>query len=67
MFWSKNKKNRYTPANPSFAILKWGIKGYIFTWTCFPDDLVASIYKCTKYSDLELKTLKRNNRVISLN
>ena len=20
MFWSKNKKNRYTPANPSFAM-----------------------------------------------
>ena len=20
MFWNKNKKNRYTPANPSFAI-----------------------------------------------
>ena len=20
MFWSKNKKNRYTPANPSFSI-----------------------------------------------
>ena len=20
MFWSKNKKNRYTPANPSFAL-----------------------------------------------
>ena len=20
MFWSKNRKNRYTPANPSFAI-----------------------------------------------
>ena len=20
MFWSKNKENRYTPANPSFAI-----------------------------------------------
>ena len=20
MFWSKNKKNRYTPANPSFTI-----------------------------------------------
>ena len=29
MFWSKNKKNRYTPANPNFTI-------YI-TWTCFPD------------------------------
>ena len=21
MFWSKNKKNRYTPENPSFSIL----------------------------------------------
>ena len=30
MFWSRNKKNRYTPAYPSFAILKWGIMGYIF-------------------------------------
>ena len=28
MFWSKNKKNRYTPAYPSFAILKWGLRGY---------------------------------------
>ena len=28
MFWSKNKKNRYTPAYPSFAILKWGSRGY---------------------------------------
>ena len=24
MFWSKNKKNRYTPAYPSFTIQKWG-------------------------------------------
>ena len=29
MFWSKNKKNMYTPAYPSFAILKFGISGYI--------------------------------------
>ena len=29
MFWSKNKKNRYTPAYPSFAIYKWGLRGYI--------------------------------------
>ena len=29
MFWSKNKKNRYTPVYPSFAIKKWGIRGYI--------------------------------------
>ena len=28
MFWSKNKKNRYTPAYPSFAILNWGLRGY---------------------------------------
>ena len=28
MFWSKNKKNRYTPAYPSFTILKWGLMGY---------------------------------------
>ena len=27
MFRSKNKKNRYTPAYPSFAI-KWGIRGH---------------------------------------
>ena len=28
MFWSKNKKNRYTPANPSFTIKNWGLEGY---------------------------------------
>ena len=28
MFWSKNKKNRYTPAYPSFAIQRWGSTGY---------------------------------------
>ena len=28
MFWSKNKKNRYYPANPSFAIQNWGSRGY---------------------------------------
>ena len=39
MFWSKNKKNRYTPAYPSpFAIQKWGLRGYIAR-TCFPDGL----------------------------
>ena len=31
MFWSKNKKNRYTPTNPNFfSIKKWGFKGYTF-------------------------------------
>ena len=39
MFWSKNKKNGYTPANPSFAIyIKVGFKGVYITWTCFPDE-----------------------------
>ena len=28
IFWNKNKKNRYTPAYSSFAILKWGSRGY---------------------------------------
>ena len=32
MFWSKNEKNRYTPANPSFdiqfCIKRWGLWGY---------------------------------------
>ena len=31
MFWIKNKKFRYTPANPSFSIkTEWGLKGYTF-------------------------------------
>ena len=28
MFWSINKKNRHTPAYPSFTIQKWGLVGY---------------------------------------
>ena len=30
MFWSKNRKNRYIPAYPSFSIQKWGLRGYSF-------------------------------------
>ena len=37
MFWSKNKKNRYTPANPSFANIKVGFEGVHISRTCFPD------------------------------
>ena len=36
MFWSKNKKNIYTPANPSFY-MKVGFKGVYIARTCFPD------------------------------
>ena len=28
MFWSKNKKNSYTPAYPSFTVEKLGLRGY---------------------------------------
>ena len=40
MFWSKNKKNRYTPANPSFTTLyiKVGFKGVYIIRTCFRDE-----------------------------
>ena len=31
MFWSKNKKNRYTPAYPIFSIM-----GVFIARTCFP-------------------------------
>ena len=41
MFWSKNKKNRYTPTNPSFTIQKWGLREVFIARTCFPD---AKIY-----------------------
>ena len=37
MFWSKNKKNRYTPAYPSFFYIKVGFKGVYITPTCFPN------------------------------
>ena len=37
MFWSKNKKNRYTPAYPSFTYIKVGFKGVFIARTCFPD------------------------------
>ena len=40
MFWSKNKKNRYTPAYPSFADIKVGFKGVYITRTCFRDGIV---------------------------
>ena len=36
MFWSKNKKNRYTLRTPVFYI-KVGFKGVYITRTCFPD------------------------------
>ena len=37
MFWSKNKKNRYAPAYPSFKSDKSGFKGVYIARACFPD------------------------------
>ena len=40
MFLIKNKKIRYTTANPSFSIcIKMGFKGVYISRTCFPDVL----------------------------
>ena len=36
MFWSKNKKKSYTPANP-FYYIKVGFKAVYMSWICFPD------------------------------
>ena len=37
MFWIKDKKNRSTPASPSFSAQKWGLRGYTFHGHVFPD------------------------------
>ena len=38
MFWSKNKKNRDTPAYPSFSYyIKVGFMGVFIAWICFLD------------------------------
>ena len=38
MFWSKNKKNRYTPAYPSkFHYIKVGFRGVFIAWRYIPD------------------------------
>ena len=35
MFWSKDKKNRYTPAYPNFCIYKIGVQGGILVMDMF--------------------------------
>ena len=37
MFWSENKKNRYTTCKPHFHYIKVGLKGVYISRTCFPD------------------------------
>ena len=38
VFWSKNKKNRYSPAYPSFSYIQVGCEGLHIARTCFPDE-----------------------------
>ena len=37
MFWSKNKKEMYSPCKPQFYYIKVGCKGVFITGTCFRD------------------------------
>ena len=37
MFWSKNKKNRFTPTYPSW-LYKSGVQGVYITQKYYPDD-----------------------------
>ena len=43
MFWSKNKKNRFTPAYPSFFYIKVGFKGVYIARTYFPDVFTSEL------------------------
>ena len=49
MFWSKNKKNRYTPAYPSFVMKKWGSRGYTLHGHVFLMEIVYSFYSMLRY------------------
>ena len=49
MFWSKNKKNRYTPHIPQFFYIKVGFKGVYISRTCFPDDGHVFVMKYMYY------------------
>ena len=44
MFWIKTKKNRYTPAKPSFSLKKVRLNGEYIPRTCFPDDCSSVIW-----------------------
>ena len=46
MFWSKNKKNKYSPPYPSFPILKWGSRGYSLHGHVFVMNSAESLQRC---------------------
>ena len=68
MFGAK-KKNRYTPAYPSFDFKSWGIRGYIYiyvTCKCFPDDscvVFLRVCLCASVFGVNPETTKSVTRV----
>ena len=48
MFWSKN---RYTPAYPSFAIWKWGLRGHLLLGHVFlMIPILFKLYRCCDHA-----------------
>ena len=41
LFWVNNKKNRYTPANPIFTMIKVGFMGIFIA--CFPGAQIQEV------------------------
>ena len=79
IFWSKNKKDRYTPAYPSFFYIKVGFRGVYFTWTCFRDGIDPNVRtteepyvrvclsiqrNCSYYRSSRIQLVKRNTACI---
>ena len=63
MFWSKNKKNRYTPAYPIFTMGYagfMGFKGVFFARTCFPDVLSTPSHGVLHVSVVFFETINQN-------
>ena len=59
MLWSKNKKNRYTPANSGLSNLKVGFNVVYISWTCFPDEYEEKkIYKTTAVCNIKTHFLE---------
>ena len=52
MFWSKNKKNRYTPSKPQFYYIKVGFKGLFIARICFPDETMNLDHEIGVYDAL---------------
>ena len=64
MFWIKNKKIRFTPANPSFFYINVGFKGVYISRTCFPDAIFNSrIQNLANNSEIENSRNKSHAKI----